>query len=437
MRNLNLDAAVADVEARYILAHAKSKARFEAAGRDMPGGNTRTVLHYDPFPVTLTRGDGARLTDLDGHTYIDFLGEFTAGLYGHSEPAILSAIKEALADGLVLGGPNRYEARLARLMCERFPALELVRFCNSGSEATLMCVSLARAATGRAAILAFQGAYHGAFLGFAGGGSPLNAPFPCVLAPYNDADAVRRLIAEHGRDLAAIIVEPLMGSAGCIPGEPAFLRTLCEEADRHGIVLVFDEVMTSRLAPGGLHGKLGLRPGLVAFGKYLGGGVGFGAFGGRRDLLQRLDPTRSDALMHSGTYNNNVLSMAAGIAGLERVYTPDAAEALNGGGDRLRERLNAAARARGAPVQVLGQGSMLCVHPQRASIRRPADLARLRPGLRKLVHLEMNLRGIYIARRGFMSLSLPLTPADHDALVAAFDAILGDYADVLAGDESA
>ena len=435
MRNLNLDAAVADVEARYIAAHGKSKARFEAAGRDMPGGNTRTVLHYDPFPVTLTRGDGARLTDLDGHTYIDFLGEFTAGLYGHSEPAILSAIKEALADGLVLGGPNRYEARLARLMCERFPALELVRFCNSGSEATLMCVSLARATTGRQSILAFAGAYHGAFLGFAGGGSPLNAPFPCVLAPYNDADAVRRLIAEHAADLAAIIVEPLMGSGGCIPGDPEFLRALGEEADRHGIVLVFDEVMTSRLAPGGLHGKLGLRPGLVAFGKYLGGGVGFGAFGGRRDLMQRLDPTRSDALMHSGTYNNNVLSMAAGIAGLERVYTPDAAEALNGGGDRLRERLNALAGARGGPVQVLGQGSMLCIHPQRAPIRRPADLTMLRPALRKLVHLEMNLRGIYMARRGFMSLSLPLTAADHVALVAAFDAILGDYADVLARDD--
>jgi glutamate-1-semialdehyde 2,1-aminomutase len=435
MRNLNLDAAVADVEARYVAAHVKSKARFEAAGRDMPGGNTRTVLHYDPFPVTLTRGDGARLTDLDGHTYIDYLGEFTAGLYGHSEPAILSAIKEALADGLVLGGPNRYEARLARLMCERFPALELVRFCNSGSEATLMCVSLARATTGRQSILAFAGAYHGAFLGFVGGGSPLNAPFPFVLAPYNDADAVRRLIAEHARDLAAIIVEPLMGSAGCIPGDPEFLRALGEEADRHGIVLVFDEVMTSRLAPGGLHGKLGLRPGLVAFGKYLGGGVGFGAFGGRRDLMQRLDPTRSDALMHSGTYNNNVLSMAAGIAGLERVYTPDAAEALNGGGDRLRERLNALAGARGVPVQVLGQGSMLCIHPQRAPVRRPADLAMLRPALRKLVHLEMNLRGIYMARRGFMSLSLPLTAADHDALVAAFDAILGDYADVLARDD--
>jgi glutamate-1-semialdehyde 2,1-aminomutase len=431
MRNLTLDAAVADVEARYVAAHPKSKARFEAAGRDMPGGNTRTVLHYDPFPVTLVRGDGARLTDLDGHAYIDFLGEFTAGLYGHSEPAIQHAIREALADGLVLGGPNRYEARLARLMCERFPALELVRFCNSGSEATLMCVSLARATTGRPSILAFQGAYHGAFLAFAGGGSPLNAPFPCLLAPYNDADAARRLIAEHADELAAIIVEPLMGSAGCIPGDTVFLRTLSEEAARHRIVLVFDEVMTSRLAPGGLHGKLGVRPDLVAFGKYLGGGVGFGAFGGRKDLMHRLDPTRSDGLMHSGTYNNNVLSMAAGIAGLERVYTAEAAEALNAAGDRLRDRLNAVASAQGAPVQVLGQGSMLCIHPQRAPVRRPADLAMLRPALRKLLHLEMNLRGIYLARRGFISLSLPLTAADHDALVAAFDAVLGDYADVL------
>jgi glutamate-1-semialdehyde 2,1-aminomutase len=184
---------------------------------------------------------------------------------------------------------------------------------------------------------------------------------------------------------------------------------------------------------GGLHGKLGLRPDLVAFGKYLGGGVSFGAFGGRRDLMQRLDPTRADGLTHSGTYNNNVLSMAAGIAGLERVYTPQAAEKLSAGGERLRHRLNAVAAEHDAPVQVLGHGSMLCFHPQRAPIRRPADVA-IRPELRKLLHLEMNLRGIYIARRGFMSLSLPLTEADHDALVAAFDAYLGDHCELLAHD---
>jgi glutamate-1-semialdehyde 2,1-aminomutase len=432
MRNLSLQAAVADAEARYVAANPKSKARFEAAARDMPGGNTRTVLHYDPFPVALVKGEGAHLTDLDGHTYIDFLGEFTAGLYGHSEPAVLRAIREALDGGLVLGGPNRYEARLAELMCARFPALELVRFCNSGSEATLMCLSLARAVTGRTRVMACNGAYHGGFLSFAGSGSPINAPFPYVMADYNDTEGVRHLIGQHAQDLAAIIVEPLMGSGGCIPADASFLRVLREEADRHGIVLVFDEVMTSRLAPGGLHGKLGVYPDLVAFGKYLGGGVTFGAFGGKRTLMQRLDPTRPDGLTHSGTYNNNVLTMAAGIAGLEKVYTAEAAERLNASGDRLRAKLNATAERHGAPVQVLGQGSMLCFHPQHGTIRRPADCAGASPDLRKLLHLELNLRGIYIARRGFMSLSLPLTDADHDALVAAFDAYLSDYSAVLA-----
>jgi len=430
MRNLSLDAAVADAEARYVAANPQSKARFEAAARDMPGGNTRTVLHYDPFPVALVKGEGARLTDLDGHTYIDFLGEFTAGLYGHSEPAIIRAIREALAGGLVLGGPNCYEARLAELMFRRFPALELVRFCNSGSESTLMCLSLARAVTGRSAVMAFNGAYHGGFLSFAGGGSPINAPFPYVMADYNDAEGTRQLITRHASDLAAIIIEPMMGSGGCIPADPAFLRLLREESERHGMVLVFDEVMTSRLAPSGLHGKLGVRPDLVAFGKYLGGGVSFGAFGGKRLLMQRLDPTRPDGLTHSGTYNNNVLTMAAGIAGLEQVYTPEAAERLNAGGDRLRAKLNAAVEKHDVPIQVLGQGSMLCFHPQAGLIRRPADLAKAPAALRKLLHLELNLRGLYLARRGFMSLSLPMTDDDHDVMVAAFDAYLGDYAGV-------
>jgi glutamate-1-semialdehyde 2,1-aminomutase len=433
MRNLTLEAAVSDAEARYVAANPKSKARFEAAKRTMPGGNTRTVLHYDPFPVALTGGEGARLTDLDGHSYVDFLGEFTAGLYGHSEPAIRAAISEALASGLVLGGPNRYEAQLAELMCARFPALELVRFCNSGSEATLMCVSLARATTGRSAVVAFAGAYHGGFLSFAGaGGSPINAPFPFLMASYNDAESVRALIAEHAQRIAAIIVEPLMGSGGCIPGEPAFLASLRAEADRHGIILIFDEVMTSRLAPGGVHGELGVYPDLVAFGKYLGGGVSFGAFGGKRAIMQRLDPTRPDGLVHSGTYNNNVLSMAAGVAGLTRVFTPQAAKTLNAGGDRLRARLNATAARRGLPIQVLGQGSMLCIHPQGQAIRRPADLAGARPEARKLLHLEMILRGFYLARRGFMSLSLPLTEADHEALIGAFDAILEEYGHLFA-----
>ena len=430
--NISLGAAVADVEARYVSANPKSKARFEAAGRNMPGGNTRTVLHYDPFPVAIVKGEGARLTDLDGHVYTDYLGEFTAGLYGHSEPVIIKAVQEALSGGLVLGGPNTYEARLAALICERFPAVDLVRFCNSGTEANLMCLSLARAATGRDAIMVFNGAYHGGFLSFANGTTRVNAPFDYVFGEYNNADRTQRLIADNAAELAAVIIEPMMGSGGCIPADPEFLAMLRAETQRHGIVLIFDEVMTSRLAPGGLHGALDITPDLVSFGKYLGGGVTFGAFGGARALMELLDPTRKDGFMHSGTYNNNVLTMAAGIAGLEQVFTVARAAELNASGDRLRQRLNSLIAAHDAPMQVLGRGSMLCFHPQRAPIRRPADLAATANDVRKLLHLELNLRGFYIARRGFMSLSLPLTENDHDAFASAFEGWLEDYATILA-----
>jgi len=432
IHNISLSAAVADVEARYISANPQSKARFEAAARNMPGGNTRTILHYDPFPVIIVKGEGARVTDLDGHLYTDYLGEYTAGLYGHSEPAIAAAIQEALSGGLVLGGPNAYEARLAELMCQRFPAVDLVRFCNSGTEANLMCLSLARAATGRDAVMVFNGAYHGGFLSFASGHSRVNAPFDYVMGEYNDPESTRQLIAENAGKLAAVIVEPMMGAGGCIPADREFLDVLRRETERHGIVLIFDEVMTSRLAPGGLHGALGITPDLVSFGKYLGGGVTFGAFGGRRELMSLLDPTRKDGFMHSGTYNNNVLTMAAGVAGLEKVFTAERAEALNASGERLRQRLASVIEKHNAPMQVLGRGSMLCFHPQRKPIRRPADHASSPADARKLLHLELNLRGFYIARRGFMSLSLPHTESDHDGLVAAFEGYLEDYAGVLA-----
>ena len=432
-RNLSLSEAVADVERRFIAANPRSKERAEKAGRVMPGGNTRSVQFYDPFPVAIVKGERQHLTDLDGHTYVDFLGEFTAGLYGHSEPAIADAIREALAGGLVLGGPNMYEARLAELMCERFPAVELVRFCNSGSEATLLCVSLARAITGRERVMVVHGAYHGSFLSFpVGKPAHLNAPFPVVAVDYNDAMQAADRIRAEGDRIACVIVEPLMGSGGCIPATAEFLTTLRTETEKVGAALIFDEVMTSRLAPGGLHGAHGLKPDLVAFGKYLGGGVTFGAFGGRRDWMARLDPGAPDSIVHSGTYNNNVLTMAAGIAGLEKVFTTTAAERLNASGDRLRGRLNAAARTRGLPFQATGRGSMINLHPTARPITRPADHAHVAMDARKLLHLDLNLRGSYLARRGFMALSLPLTEADHDILVGAFESFLDEHAGVLA-----
>ena len=430
--NRTLDDAVADVETRYVSAHPKSKARYERALKSMPGANTRTVLHYDPFPVTVVKGEGAIVTDLDGHQYRDLLGEYTAGLYGHSQPAIIAALSEALQSGFVLGGPNEYEVKLAEVMCARFPAVELIRFCNSGTEANMMCISLARAITGRRKILGFHGGYHGGLMAFPGETtSPMNASEEVVLSDFNDAESARLAIQDNAADLAAVILEPMMGGGGCIAAEAEFLDVLREESEKQGAFLIFDEVMTSRLAPGGMQEKTGVTPDLAAFGKYLGGGVSFGAFGGRKDLMGRLDPRDPEALVHSGTFNNNVLTMAAGLAGLEKVLTPEATVKLNEAGDRLRERLQSAADSRDIPARVMGVGSMICVHFQSQPIRRPADTEATRPGTRKLLQLEMNLKGFYLSRRGFMSLSLPLTGQDYDDFVATFEEFLDDNSTVL------
>src|SRR5690606_1602159 len=212
------------------------------------------------------------LTDIDGNAYIDCAGEFSAGLYGHSDPAIMAALHAALDKGLVLSGPNTAESELAELLCRRFPSLERVRFCNSGTEANLFALLTAINATGRRRVLVFEDAYHGGVLTFAGGRSSMNVPFDFVTMPFNDIEATRACLKAHGTDLAAILVEPLLGAAGNIPAEAAFLAMLREEATRCGAVLIFDEVKTSRLGRAGLQGHYGVVPDMTSLGKYLGAG---------------------------------------------------------------------------------------------------------------------------------------------------------------------
>ncbi|MCH7943256.1 MAG: aminotransferase class III-fold pyridoxal phosphate-dependent enzyme, partial [Proteobacteria bacterium] len=338
-RNLTLDTALADAERRYGEANPNSRESYQAACRALPGGNTRSGLYYAPFPLTLAGGEGARVWDVDGHEYTDFVGELTAGIYGHSHPVITAAIKGALDAGIVLGGHNTVEARLAEALCARIPSLEQVRFCNSGTEATLFTLSALRLLSGRAKVMVFEGAYHGGALNFAHRGESLNVPFPFLMATYNDTEGAGALIEEHAADLAAVIVEPMIGANGCIPGTRAFLTGLRQATTRHGVHLVFDEVMTSRLAPGGLQEVHGVIPDMTTLGKYLGGGLPFGAFGGRRDLMERFDPRRADAIHHSGTFNNNILTLSAGLAGLTEVFTADACRALNAAGEGFRLRL--------------------------------------------------------------------------------------------------
>jgi glutamate-1-semialdehyde 2,1-aminomutase len=428
--NFDLATALKDSERRFTAANPKSEQRFRKAAESMPGGNTRTVLHYSPFPVAFQKGEAQRLTDIDGHVYTDFLGEYSAGLYGHSHPKIMAAAERALKSGIVLGGPNEYEAELAALVKGRFPSIDLIRFTNSGTEANLMALVTARAATGRTHVMAFEGGYHGGVLAFKSGPSAVNAPFPMVMASYNDTDATLALIEKHRDDLAAIILEPMMGGGGAIAADRAFLQALRDASAKHGIVLIFDEVMTSRLSPGGLQETHGIRPDLTSFGKYIGGGFSFGAFGGARRLMDRYDPTKPGSLAHAGTFNNNVMSMAAGAVGLREIYTPEAARALSAAGESFKQRLNAVFAEKNVAMQAMGVGSLLSIHFQRKPIRRPADVDSA-DEKRALFHLEMMQRGYYLARRGYMALSVVLEPKDFDGFVAAAGAIADEYASVL------
>jgi glutamate-1-semialdehyde 2,1-aminomutase len=424
--------ALAAAKAAYVAANPESRARFEAAALVMPGGNTRTVLFYDPFPLCIARGDGARLWDVDGHAYIDFLGEFTAGIFGHSHPEIRAAIDTALDAGINLSGHNRLEAELAAIVCERFPSIERVRFTNSGTEANLLALAAAIAHTERRKILVFKGAYHGGVLSFGEKPAPVNVPHDFVMAPYNDLAGTRALIDAHGAELAAILVEPMLGAGGCIPAEPTFLAGLRDAATRHGVVLIFDEVMTSRLSPGGRQLELGIVPDMTTLGKYIGGGSSFGAFGGKAAIMQRFDPRRPDALSHAGTFNNNVVSMAAGIAGMTKALTPAACRALNGRGTALRDALNALFRRHGAGLQATGLGSVMNLHATDRPIRGPDDLAAADPHAKDLVFFDLIARGFYIARRGLMSLSLPIGDAETAGLIAAMEDILATRGALLA-----
>jgi glutamate-1-semialdehyde 2,1-aminomutase len=250
------------------------------------------------------------------------------------------------------------------------------------------------------------------------------------MADYNDTEGTRAILSDNASRLAAVILEPMLGSGGCIPADAAFLRMLREECTRHGILLIFDEVMTSRLAPGGLQERMGVLPDLTTLGKYLGGGFSFGAFGGRADILDRYDPSRPGALMHAGTFNNNPFTMHAGHAMVTRVYTPDRAAALNADGDALRARLQAIALRHSVPLTLSGAGSMLCLHVARGPVCKPADAIGTPEAedAKSLIHLEMLARGYYFAQRGMMVLSLPMTQVEHDGLAQAFDEVLGALA---------
>jgi len=438
---MTLERVITDYQAKT----PRSRQLFEEALRVMPGGNSRTTTFFDPYPFYITRGEGPRIWDADGVERLDFNGNYTSLILGHANPAVVKAIQDAAVHGMSFPGPSEHEIRLAEILTARIPGLEVVRFANSGTEATMHAVRVARAFTGRSKIAKFEGAYHGTHdwvlvsvapdpatagsrkrpksVAWSAGVPPMVLKHVVAL-PWNDADACAKILEKQGRDVAALIVDPLLANAGLIPPREGFLERLREVTERLGILLIFDEVISFRVGRGGAQERFGIRPDLTTLGKIIGGGLAVGAFGGRADVMNFYDPRDGKGrISHGGTFNANPLTMAAGVATLNAL-TPEAYGKLDALGERLRggvSRLLGATRRRG---QVSGVSSLFCLHWTPAPLSdyrssRPKD-----PQLSLRVFLGLLNEGILLTQRGMGACSLAMADEDVDRFVNALARVL-------------
>jgi len=427
------------IEATYRARTPRSAQLHTAARAALPGGDTRASTYFHPYPTYMARGAGYRLYDVDGNEYVDYLNNYTSLIHGHAHPVVTEAALKQVALGTAYAAPTENQAQLAALICARVPSVEMIRFGNSGTEATLNCVRAARAFTGKSKLIKMEGGYHGSHdpvevsiapapdaAGPAdrprsvaqGPGIPDSILGDVVVAPFNNLDATARLIREHKADLAAVIVEPMLGASGMIPATREFLRGLRAVTRECDVLLIADEVMTFRLDYGGAQTIYDVQPDLTAFAKIIGGGFPVGAFGGRKDIMTMFSPD-GGKITHSGTFNANPVTMAAGLAAMQ-LLTKEEIARLNTLGERLAEGLRAAFAEAGMVGQVTGLGSMLNVHLTPREVVDYRTAAASHKALGRLLHLALMNRGIFVAPRGLFNISTPMEPRVIDETIVKF-----------------
>lgn len=409
---------VAHLEAEFASRNPGSRALFERARLSLPGGETRAVTNYPPFPLNIVGGAGSTLFDVDGHEYIDLVNNYTSLVHGNAYPPAMAAVAAALPRGTALASPTLAQVELAEEIIRRVDSIEMVRFTNSGSEASVLAARIAVASTGRPRLIAFEGAYHGAL-------PPFVVPDGDVLVrvPFNDADALRDALADN--TIAAVFAEPFLGAGGVIPAAPGFLAEAQGLAHAAGTLFVLDEIQALRFAVGGIQSLENLRPDLTTMGKIIGGGFAVGAVGGRRELLLLTDSSAAGSIQHTGTFNGHAPAMIAGLATLSGLDAGAIAD-LDRRSDRLASLITTAAREAGLPCAATRVGSILNVHfrsePPRAAVKPPWG------ALAHSVHLGLLLSGVYTTPRGMINLSTAITDEQVERVGAAYARNFADAA---------
>jgi glutamate-1-semialdehyde 2,1-aminomutase len=400
-----------------------SAKNYDQARQLMPGGTSRQASFWLPYPLTIERGAGAYLHDVDGNRYLDLLNNYTALVHGHAYPPIIEAVKEQIGRGTCWAAANEPQLKLAATIVDRVPSIEQVRFTNSGTEAAALAFTIARIVTGRHKVLMARYGYHGSLLEFEIG-SFGNAGHLTFLARYNDLANFEAVLETHGEEIAAVFLEPVLGAGGIVRGDRHFLEGVKHAAHKAGALFVLDEVLTLRFGVGGCQGDMGLEPDLTMLGKIIGGGFPVGAVGGNRDLLTLFDPDDMK-VFHSGTFNANPVTMVAGEISL-RELTAGRIEQMNRLREMLQSGLNDIAKQNGLPLAINHHGSCLNIFLSESIPDSP--IVREDEELMDRFHVACLNHGLFIAPRGMVALSTAVTEEDIAAALESADAAMRDVA---------
>lgn len=415
----------------YADARPNSRRLHTEACKYMPGGDTRTAMFFLPFPNFIKYGDGAYMYDEDGFKLLDFQNNYTSLIHGHAHPETVEAVREQIAKGSAYTAPFEKQIELSAILTQRFPSVDMIRYTNSGTEANMHALRIARAYTGKAKIIKTEGGYHGTTDVFEASVDPNikkagtldqikvipesrgvseNALKDVLVVPFNDIERTRKMIEEHHRETACIIIEPIMGSAGQITPDLEYLKFLREITEQYHIVLIFDEVVTGRLSLGGAQKFYGVTPDLTTMGKIIGGGTPVGAFGGKQEIMQLYDP-REKKMYHSGTFNGNAVTMAAGLATM-KAYNQEAVDYVNGLGTLFKEGVLKIYDKLGLNMKISGAGSIYNILFTDKEVKNYRDVASAHEELNKVLYMSLLTKGVFDAERGMFCMSTAMTKED-------------------------